>query len=257
MASTYSETSTTAGTQVLEHPAEPEGARHRMPRQSRGSAPLLGVTAMTAALGATAFAAAPSATAQAPSVASPDEASESVLSADPGLALAARIQQQADSQRTAAEENARIAAAQEAQAKRAAQEAERQRALALPVADYELTAHYGQSGVHWAHLHTGMDFAAPTGTKVTALGAGTITSAGWSGSYGYRVIETLPDGTEIWYCHLSRIAKSSGQVQAGTVIGAVGATGNVTGPHLHMEVRPGGGAPVDPEPWLRAHGLNP
>ncbi|WP_307806735.1 M23 family metallopeptidase [Streptomyces sp. FH025] len=123
--------------------------------------------------------------------------------------------------------------------------------------DYNLSAHYGQSARYWAHLHTGLDFAADTGTPVFALGQGTITSAGWSGSYGYRIVETLPDGTEIWYCHLSSIIKGAGQVVSGQQIGKVGATGNVTGPHLHLEVRPGGGAPVDPETWLRQHGLNP
>ncbi|MFI6447364.1 M23 family metallopeptidase [Kitasatospora sp. NPDC050543] len=258
--------------QPLDTPGEsaPESAdvnRHRMPRQSRGAGPLLGVTAVAATLGATGFAAATPAAA--PAIAAPDEAPVS-LSADPdpGLALAARIQLQADSQRTAAEESARIQAAKEAEAKRAAQQLEAERAaeaaekaklaaIKLPIADYELTAHYGQSASYWAHLHTGLDFAASTGTPVMAVGAGTITSAGWSGSYGYRIIQTLPDGTEIWYCHLSSILRASGKVVPGQQIGKVGATGNVTGPHLHVEVRPGGGAPVDPETWFQQHGITP
>lgn len=263
-----------AGTQLLDHPGadgpealgpEAETNRHRMPRQVRGTSPLLGVTAVAATLGATGFASATPAAA--PAVEAPDE-TPVALSADPGLALAARIQQQADSQRTAAEETARVQAAQEAEAKAAAKEAEAKRAaeeaeakraaaLTLPVKDYRLSAHYGQSARYWANLHTGLDFAADTGTPVYALGQGTITSAGWSGSYGYRIVETLPDGTEIWYCHLSSIIKGSGKVTSGQQIGKVGATGNVTGPHLHLEVRPGGGAPVDPEPWLQQHGLNP
>jgi murein DD-endopeptidase MepM/ murein hydrolase activator NlpD len=272
-----------AGTQLLDHPwppahggtygAAPDGAaahqpadanRHRMPRQSRGTGPLLGVTAMAATLGATGFASATPAAA--PAVASPDETP--VLSADPGLALAARIQLQADSQRTAAEETARLQAAKEAETKRAAQQVEADKAAAaaekaklaavqLPVRDYHLSAHYGQSASYWSHLHTGLDFAASTGTPVYAVGSGTITSAGWSGSYGYRIIQTLPDGTEIWYCHLSSIIKASGKVVPGQQIGKVGATGNVTGPHLHLEVRPDGGAPVDPETWLEQRGLTP
>ncbi|MFB7910299.1 M23 family metallopeptidase [Kitasatospora sp. NPDC056076] len=273
-----------AGTQLLDHPgphgaeprdggsagpAEPfapeaEANRHRMPRQTRGASPLLGVTAVAATLGATGFASATPAAA--PAVEAPDETV--ALAADPGLALAARIQQQADSQRTAAEEGARVQAAQEAEAKAAAKEAEAKRAaeeaerakaaaLTLPVKDYDLSAHYGQSARYWAHLHTGLDFAADTGTAVYAVGQGTVTSAGWSGSYGYRIVETLPDGTEIWYCHLSSIIKGSGKVTAGQQIGKVGATGNVTGPHLHLEVRPGGGAPVDPETWLQQRGLTP
>ncbi|WP_235502919.1 M23 family metallopeptidase, partial [Kitasatospora sp. Root187] len=256
MASTHSQAHprTDSGNQLLlEHP---EAARHRMPRQPRSGGPLIGVTAMTAALGATAFAASPAAAApQPPAVAAADSADQAgqqhLLSADPGLALAARIQLQADGQRTAADESARLAAAQEAEAKRAAQEAEakhaeQRSAFAAPTTNYELTAHYGQSGSYWSHLHTGLDFAAATGTPVTAVGAGTVTSAGWSGAYGYRVIETLTDGTEIWYCHLSSIATASGEVAPGTVLGKVGATGNVTGPHLHLEVRPDGAAPVDP-----------
>ncbi|MER7845445.1 M23 family metallopeptidase [Kitasatospora sp. NPDC096077] len=263
-----------AGTQLLDHPVpdspealapEAEANRHRMPRQTRGASPLLGVTAVAATLGATGFASATPAAA--PAIEAQDEIPVA-LAADPGLALAARIQQQADGQRTAAEETARVQAAQEAEAKAAAKEAEAKRAaeeaervkaaaLTLPVKDYSLSAHYGQSARYWAHLHTGLDFAADTGTAVHAVGQGTITSAGWSGAYGYRIVETLPDGTEIWYCHLSSIIKGSGKVTAGQQIGKVGATGNVTGPHLHLEVRPGGGAPVDPEPWLQQHGLNP
>ncbi|MFD8599976.1 M23 family metallopeptidase [Kitasatospora sp. NPDC059646] len=255
MASTYTDA---FGTQLLDPPVEPEAARHRLPRQSRTGAPLLGVTAMTAALGATALAAAPAQAAAPAPVTAADEASDGLLAADPGLALAARIQQQADGQRTAADESARLAAAQEAEAKRAAQQAEAERAAhTLPVAGYQLTAHFAQSGAHWAHLHTGLDFAARTGTPVVAVAGGTVTSAGWSGPYGYRVIQTLPDGTELWYCHLSRIATAAGPVAPGTLLGAVGATGNVTGPHLHLEVRPGGGAPVDPLPWLQQLGLQP
>ncbi|MFJ5926946.1 M23 family metallopeptidase [Kitasatospora sp. NPDC092948] len=255
MASTYTEST---GTQLLDHPVEPEVARHRLPRQSRTGAPLLGVTAMTAALGATGLAAAPAQAAAPTPVTAADEVSDGLLAADPGLALAARIQQQADGQRTAADESARLAAAQEAEAKRAAQQAEADRAAhTLPVAGYQLTAQFAQAGSHWAHLHTGLDFAARTGTPVAAVAGGAVTSAGWSGPYGYRVIQTLPDGTELWYCHLSRIVTASGPVAPGTVLGAVGATGNVTGPHLHLEVRPGGGAPIDPLPWLRQLGLQP
>ncbi|WP_441250882.1 M23 family metallopeptidase [Kitasatospora sp. McL0602] len=267
MASTHSPANPGAATKLLDEPADLQ-ARHRMPRQTRTGGPLIGVTAMAASLGATGFAAAVPAAAAVPvpppaSAAAAESTIE--LSADPGLALAARIQQQADGQRTSAEETARLAAAQEAEAKRAAQQAEAEAesagaaltAFTLPAANYTLTAHYGQSGSYWSHLHTGLDFAAPTGTPVTAVGAGTVSSAGWSGAYGYRVIQALPDGTEIWYCHLSAITTASGAVTAGTVLGKVGATGNVTGPHLHLEVRPDGAAPIDPLPWLQAHGLQP
>ena len=69
---------------------------------------------------------------------------------------------------------------------------------------------------------------------------------------------TLDDGTEIWYCHQTSFAVSGGEtVRAGELIGYVGSTGNVTGPHLHLEVRPGGGDPVDPYAALVVHGVTP
>jgi murein DD-endopeptidase MepM/ murein hydrolase activator NlpD len=128
--------------------------------------------------------------------------------------------------------------------------------LVAPVAASAHGAGFGESDSFWAHLHTGQDFTAPTGTPVVAVGDGSITSAGWAGAYGYRVVQTLADGTELWYCHLSAIGVGAGQVTAGQPIARVGATGsNVTAPHLHLEVRPGGGEPVDPSTWLAGHGL--
>ncbi|MFC1404814.1 MULTISPECIES: M23 family metallopeptidase [Streptacidiphilus] len=129
-------------------------------------------------------------------------------------------------------------------------------ALVAPIASAVAGSGFGQSDSLWSQLHTGQDFTAPTGTPVVAVGGGTITSAGWAGAYGYRVVETLADGTEVWYCHLSVIGVGSGTVTAGQPIGRVGATGsNVNAPHLHLEVRPSGGEPVDPAAWLSQHGL--
>jgi len=86
-----------------------------------------------------------------------------------------------------------------------------------------------------------------------AAAAGTITFAGWSGAYGNKIEITQAHGNQTWYAHLSAIARTSGAVSAGEVIGYVGCTGNCFGTHLHFEVHPGGGAAVDPVPWLRAH----
>ncbi|QLE76112.1 M23 family metallopeptidase [Streptomyces rectiverticillatus] len=130
-------------------------------------------------------------------------------------------------------------------------------AFKLPLASYTLTAGFGQAGNMWSANHTGEDFAAPTGTPVRAVGGGKIVQAGWAGAYGYRIVLRLDDGTELWFCHLSSMVVTSGKVAPGQVIGRVGATGNVTGPHLHLEVRPGGGAPIDPLGWLRNRGLQP
>lgn len=129
----------------------------------------------------------------------------------------------------------------------------------LPVVGYRLTARFGQSGGLWSSgMHTGLDFAGPSGSPISAVAGGVVTSAGYEGSYGNRTIITLPDGTEIWYCHQTSFSVSVGQqVAPGDPIGLTGATGNVTGPHLHLEVHPGGGAAVDPFTALVAHGVNP
>ena len=136
----------------------------------------------------------------------------------------------------------------------------------LPVQDYVLTAGFGQAGDRWANLHTGQDFAIPTGTKVVAITDGTVIESGWAGPYGYRIVIQHPDGSQTWYCHLSVMKVRSGKVSAGQIIALSGDTGNTTGPHLHLEYHPPGpadpfnGVPgastaVDPMPFLRAHGL--
>jgi murein DD-endopeptidase MepM/ murein hydrolase activator NlpD len=127
----------------------------------------------------------------------------------------------------------------------------------LPVDSYHLTARFGDYGL-WSSYHTGLDFAAPTGTPIHAVANGVVTSAEYDGSYGNKTVVTLDDGTELWYCHQNEFGVSVGDVvNAGDVIGYIGSTGNVTGPHLHLEVRPGGGDPVDPYAALVVHGLNP
>ena len=130
----------------------------------------------------------------------------------------------------------------------------------LPVAAgvYHLTARFGDYSSLWSHFHTGLDFASPTGTPIMAVAGGTITETAYSGAYGNRTIETLSDGTELWYCHQNAFGTTVGAtVKPGQVIGYVGSTGNVTGPHLHLEVHPGGGDAVDPYAALVAHGLYP
>ena len=85
----------------------------------------------------------------------------------------------------------------------------------LPVASYHLTAGFGEYGL-WSSYHTGLDFAAPSGTPIYAVANGTISSASYDGSYGNKTVETLDDGTELWYCHQTSFTVSSGEVvQAG------------------------------------------
>lgn len=128
----------------------------------------------------------------------------------------------------------------------------------LPLAGYRLTARFGYSSSLWSTTHTGLDFAAPSGTPVVAVANGVITSAGYDGSYGNKIVLQLEDGTELWYAHLTGFTAGVGEtVVGGQQIGTVGSTGNSTGPHLHFEVRPGAGDPVDPYAALLARGLAP
>jgi murein DD-endopeptidase MepM/ murein hydrolase activator NlpD len=130
--------------------------------------------------------------------------------------------------------------------------------LPIPKGVYHLTATFGECSGLWSHCHTGLDFAAPEGTPIHAVANGVITETGWAGAYGNRTEMKLEDGTVLWYCHQSEIDVQPGDVVAGgQVIGLVGATGNTTGPHLHLEVRPGGGDPVDPYQALKVRGVTP
>ncbi|MDN4175789.1 M23 family metallopeptidase [Nocardioides sp. SOB77] len=156
---------------------------------------------------------------------------------------------------------ARRRAVHQAKAAEAAEAAERAKARAAaqwvaPMTTYDITATFGQSSSLWSTVHTGIDLAAPTGTAIVSTATGVVTFAGYDGSYGNKVVVTHSDGTETWYAHMDTIAVAAGQsVTAGGSVGTVGATGNVTGPHLHLEVRPGGGDPVDPTPALAARGV--
>ncbi|CAL9653276.1 M23 family metallopeptidase [Streptomyces sp. enrichment culture] len=129
-----------------------------------------------------------------------------------------------------------------------------------PVAGGTVGTPYHQSGSMWSSgYHTGTDFVVPTGTSLKAVGAGTVVSAGWGGAYGNQVVIQLADGHYAQYAHLSSLSVSAGQsVTAGQQVGLSGATGNVTGPHLHFEIRttPDYGSDVDPLAYLRSHGVS-
>lgn len=166
--------------------------------------------------------------------------------------------------RKAARQEARQKAREEARrdAREHAAEHRRQEQLqtqwGVPIEGYGITAGYGQSSALWSGgTHTGVDLDAVTGTPVTSVGPGIVASAGYDGSYGNKIVVRHEDGSETWYAHLSAINVSVGEpVTNETVIGLVGATGNVTGDHLHLEFRPGGGNPVDPVAALTAYGVN-
>ncbi|MFF4655560.1 peptidoglycan DD-metalloendopeptidase family protein [Streptomyces sp. NPDC001381] len=130
----------------------------------------------------------------------------------------------------------------------------------LPVAGATVGTGYRVAGGMWSSgYHTGVDFVVPTGTSLKAVGAGTVVSAGWGGAYGNQVVIKLNDGYYAQYAHLSQLSVSAGQtVTAGQQVGLSGATGNVTGPHLHFEIRttPNYGSDVDPVAYLRSHGVS-
>ncbi|WP_395575951.1 peptidoglycan DD-metalloendopeptidase family protein [Streptomyces sp. BK79] len=129
-----------------------------------------------------------------------------------------------------------------------------------PVPGGSVGTPYHQTGSMWSSgYHTGTDFVVPTGTSLKAVGAGTVVSAGWGGAYGNQVVIQLADGHYAQYAHLSSLSVSAGQsVTAGQQVGLSGATGNVTGPHLHFEIRttPDYGSDVDPIAYLRSHGVS-
>ncbi|MFJ5222622.1 peptidoglycan DD-metalloendopeptidase family protein [Streptomyces sp. NPDC088400] len=131
--------------------------------------------------------------------------------------------------------------------------------FAKPV-DAPVTTQYRASGGSWSSgYHTGVDFSASSGSTVKAVGAGTVVSAGWGGSYGNEVVIRHDDGKYSQYGHMSSLAVSTGQsVGEGQQIGLSGATGNVTGPHLHFEIRTGPdyGSDIDPLAFLRQQGVN-
>lgn len=187
------------------------------------------------------------------------EESEQVL-----LERAQQSEQRASRQRAAAAEQAaaaeaaRIAAEKAAAAKATATKAAEETAAADKAATTfsrpgtgRLTSGYGP---RWGRMHRGIDLAAGTGSPIRAAAAGTVISAGLEGGYGRAVRIRHADGSETLYAHNSRLLVSAGQrVVAGEQIAREGATGNVTGPHLHFEVRIGGDN-VNPLSWLRRHG---
>ncbi len=104
-----------------------------------------------------------------------------------------------------------------------------------PVNGATITSKYGKRS---SGFHTGTDFAIALGTPAYAAASGTVTFAGWKGSYGYLVIIDHGNGYQTYYAHCSALYVSAGQtVKQGQNISAVGSTGNSTGPHLHFEIR--------------------
>jgi murein DD-endopeptidase MepM/ murein hydrolase activator NlpD len=96
--------------------------------------------------------------------------------------------------------------------------------------------------------HPGIDLAVNPGTNIYSFKSGVVTFSGWQPAYGKIVVVRHEDGTETAYAHNARnLVKTGDQVTEHTQLAQVGATGRVTGPHLHFELRRDGTA-VDPMP---------
>ncbi|CAN5869966.1 peptidoglycan DD-metalloendopeptidase family protein [soil metagenome] len=98
-----------------------------------------------------------------------------------------------------------------------------------------MTSGFGQ---RWGRLHAGIDIGASTGAPIYAARGGVVSYVGMMGGYGNIVVVDHGDGMTTRYAHQSQLAASVGQtVRPGEQIGYIGSTGNVTGPHLHFEIR--------------------
>lgn len=119
--------------------------------------------------------------------------------------------------------------------------------LQAPLSFTRITSRFTNSRLHpilkSRRAHHGVDYAAPTGTPVKAVGDGVVTQRGWAGGYGNQIIVKHTAGLESMYAHLSGYARgiATGQrVRQGQVIGFVGSTGLSTGPHLDFRLRQNG-----------------
>jgi murein DD-endopeptidase MepM/ murein hydrolase activator NlpD len=112
-----------------------------------------------------------------------------------------------------------------------------------PVPGHNVTTPYGKRGSYWScnedssgnGIHTGVDYAAPTGTKCVAARPGTVVHSNHGSAFGYHQVDIVcSDGTRDFYAHM-RSRRAEGKIKAGEKVGEVGSEGNVTGPHLHFE----------------------
>ncbi|WP_369634059.1 M23 family metallopeptidase [Nocardia sp. JMUB6875] len=110
-------------------------------------------------------------------------------------------------------------------------------------------------GARWGTFHAGIDIAAPLGSPIYAVAAGTVIDAGPAQGFGLWVRIRHDDGTISVYGHMYDFSVSVGErVPAGLQIARIGNRGDSTGPHLHFEIVIGG-QHVDPQSWLAQHGI--
>ncbi len=114
-----------------------------------------------------------------------------------------------------------------------------------------ITSYFGSRYIFGSYsYHSGIDIACSYGTSIKAADGGTVTFAGYQGSYGYLVIITHDNGNQTYYAHNSSLLVSAGdKVYQGQVIAKAGSTGRSTGNHCHFEIRVNGTA-VNPLSYL-------
>ena len=122
-------------------------------------------------------------------------------------------------------------------------------ALSIPVSG-SISSRFGSRSSIRSTIHTGLDIATSSGTGIRPIAAGTVVYAAYRGSYGKLIIIDHGNGVQSYYAHCSAMYVTPGQtVDTATTIGAVGSTGNSTGPHLHLEIRLNG-EPLNPQNYL-------
>lgn len=112
-------------------------------------------------------------------------------------------------------------------------------------------------GPRWGSFHNGIDIANVNGTPILAIMDGIVLDSGPASGYGNWIRIQHEDGTISLYGHMDTLDVTVGQqVHAGQRIAGMGNQGFSTGTHLHFEVHPGGGGPVDPAAWLAERGIS-
>src|SRR5699024_11210362 len=113
-----------------------------------------------------------------------------------------------------------------------------------------ITSRFGSRESIRSYPHNGLDIAAPYGTNIKTATNGTVSFAGYNGSYGNLIIVDCGNGVQIYYGHCSKLLASVGdKVEAGDIIAQVGSTGNSTGNHLHFEIKVNG-VSVNPQNYI-------
>jgi len=251
-------------------PARSYDARHRVCRKATAAprSVIASLALPTAAAVALMFTATGAAVATSPRSVSPAGNASALTRTSPNVALRSGIDPNETPARRhqAVEENMAVVRASAAArvARSTARQALAVRALAakraavahtwrMPITNPVQTSGFGY---RWGRLHAGEDYGVPVGTNLASMSTGTVVFAGVESGYGNLVQIRYWDGTISYFAHMSSISVSVGTgVDPGQVVGQSGNTGHSTGPHLHLEIHPDGGAAINPLPWLASHNI--